>query len=452
VTLDLLAGGDDTIAALATAQARSALAIVRMTGPAAFSIAARVIDGWPIRERTATLRAIRDAGGTVIERAVVVRFSAPRSFTGEDVVEITCHGGEVAPALLLEALLAAGARLALPGEFTRRALLNGRIDLLQAEAIGDMIGAESRAAHRLALDQLDRGLSRRILALRDAVISVEALIAYDIDFPEEDDGPIPATKVLAATVELIGDMQRLLSTARAGELVRHGALVVIAGPPNVGKSSLFNALLGRRRAIVTEVPGTTRDAIEALVDGGRWPLRLVDTAGVRETTDRVEMIGIEVSEEYIGRAEVILACGESAAQIEAAAGFAQRRGSGMVLAVQTKSDVAEAPAIEGALPVSAETGEGLAELLERIGAALDASAGPVDPEMPILAHSRHKRALEGALGEVEAFRAAWESGSVPAPVAAVHLREAARLLEDLIGAVGVEDVLAKLFADFCVGK
>ena len=200
-----------------------------------------------------------------------------------------------------------GARAARPGEFSRRAVLLGRMDLLQAEAVADVIEARTHAMQRQALAQLDGGLSRRLLALRDEVIQLEALLAYDIDFPEEDDGPIAPERVTTAARALGEALEALLRTAPRGAMVRDGALVVIAGPPNAGKSSLFNALLGESRAIVTAVPGTTRDAIEALLDRGSGilPLRLVDTAGLRDTDDEVERLGIEVSGRYLAQAQVV---------------------------------------------------------------------------------------------------------------------------------------------------
>src|SRR5918911_1402783 len=275
----------DTIAAVATAPGRSGLAIVRLSGSQANEIAARLLRPWPTRLRIATLCDVHSPGGERLDQAVVTRYAGPRSFTGEDVVEITCHGGSVVPTSVVAALLEAGAREALPGEFTRRAVLNGKLDLLQAEAVGDLVDARSGLAHRTALAQLDGGLSRRVLALRSALLDLEALIAYDIDFPEEDDGPVAAGRILGAADHALRRLDALLAGADAGELLREGALVVIAGPPNVGKSSLFNALLGTARAIVTPVPGTTRDALEAVVDAGGWPVRLVDTAGLREAGD-----------------------------------------------------------------------------------------------------------------------------------------------------------------------
>lgn len=451
----LFLGTDDTIVAQSTPPGRGATALVRLSGPDAFAIASQVLRPMPEQARVATLTSAWSRDGDHLDQVLAVRFDGPRSFTGQDTVEISCHGGLAAPAAVLSALIAAGARPAEPGEFTRRAVLNGRLDLLQAEAIGDLIDARSQRARRAAVEQLDGGLSRRVLALRDALIELEALIAYDIDFPEEDDGPISRDRVLRSADDTLARLDALLATARAGELVRAGALVVIAGAPNAGKSSLFNALLGRRRAIVTEIPGTTRDALEAVLDAGRWPLRLVDTAGLRNATDVVERLGVEVSEEYLGQADVVLACGESAAALQRAIAAVRARTAAPVLAVRTKADLHdEAPTdVPDAIPTSAESGLGLGALVEAIERTLDATAAqPVAADVPMLMHERHRQAIARARDELAAFRAGWAAGELPAPVAAVHLREGVGALEQLIGQVDVEDVLGRVFATFCVGK
>ena len=396
--------------------------------------------------------------GAQLDQAVVTWYEGPRSFTGEDVVEISCHGGWVVPTSVLAAVIEAGAREALPGEFTRRAVLNGKFDLLQAEAIGDLVDARSRGGQRAALNQLDGGLSRRVLALRELLLELEALIAYDIDFPEEDDGPVAPERILTAIEQILAALDNLLATARAGELVREGALVVIAGAPNVGKSSLFNALLGRRRAIVTDVPGTTRDALEAVIDTGSWPIRLVDTAGLRETADTVERLGIEVSEDYLARADTVLACGDDPDALEHAVAVVRGRTTAPVVPVRTKVDRAtqhwmqSTEAAGGVVGVSAETGEGLGDLVAAIVAALSTDGRPPDFDAPLLTHARHRHAIGQARDELAAFRDAWRGVHLPAPVAAVHLRAAVHALEELVGAVDVEAVLDRLFARFCVGK
>ncbi|HEU4628177.1 MAG TPA: tRNA modification GTPase [Gemmatimonadaceae bacterium] len=329
----------DSIAALATAPGRSAVALVRLSGADAFAVAGRLVHPWPLAPRRATLCAVHDGpGGALLDRALVTAFPGPASYTGEDVVEIATHGGHAVPTAVLAALVAVGARPAEPGEFTRRAVLNGRLDLVQAEAVGDLIDAPSGAMREAALAQLDGGLSRRVTALRAALLDVEALLAYDIDFPEEDAGPLARERVAVAAAEVRARLDALLATAPAGALVRDGAVVVIAGAPNAGKSSLFNALLGEQRAIVTELAGTTRDAIDAMLDTRPWPLRLVDTAGLRSAADVVERLGIEVSERWLGRAAVVLACGETPTDVAATAARVGTLTRAPVLGVWTKRD------------------------------------------------------------------------------------------------------------------
>lgn len=451
-----ITGGQDTIGALATPPGRGAISVVRISGPIALEIASRIVHPWPLEPRRSTLCRITDGRKSrILDQALVTVFVAPDSFTGEDLVEISGHGGHYVPAVLLSMLISFGVRLAEPGEFSRRAVLNGKLDIVQAEAIGDIVDARSEAMHRTAVKQLDGGLSRRISKLRDNLISVEALIAYDIDFPEEDDGPIARERVSAEVEMLLISLDALLATVPVGEMIREGAVVVIAGEPNVGKSSLFNALLGQSRAIVTDVPGTTRDAIESFLETEHWPVRLVDTAGLRETADVVERIGIEVSERYLRWADVVLACGDSNASVEASVGALAGRTKAPVLRVRTKSDLdsgGEAPAVPESIQVSSETGEGLTQLMIAIDNCLSATAGAVVAEMPILTRSRHIHGIRQAREEVAAFGAAWKQSSLPAPVAAVHLRSAVTALESLIGAVSTEDVLDRVFSSFCVGK
>ena len=447
----MTAPSDETIVAIATPPGRGALAVVRLSGPRAWECARRLAHPFPAEPRHATLARVTDPSGAPLDDAMVVTYRAPASFTGEDVVELTCHGGAIAPATIVAALVALGVRPALPGEFTRRAVLNGKLDVVQAEAIGDLIDAGSGAAQAVALSQLDGGLSRRIGALRDAILQVEALCAYDIDFPEEDDGPVAPERILDATSRVEGDLVQLLATAPVGEIVREGAVVVIAGAPNVGKSSLFNALLGRRRAIVTDVPGTTRDALEAVTDADGWPVRLVDTAGIRESSDVIERLGIEVSLEYLQRAHVVLACGDTEDSLGRAVAAARGATRATVIAVRTKSD-SGARVGGGALAVSAHDGTGLGELLRAIAAALSSSSGALALDAPMITRERHRMGLERALEELRQFRLAREEGRAPAVIAAVHLRAATRELEEIVGAIDVEDVLDRLFSTFCVGK
>ena len=444
----------DTIVALATPPGRGALALVRMSGPRAFEIIARHIRKWPLEPREPNLCDVFE-GQTKLDEALITLFPSPHSFTGEDTVEISTHGGNLVPSSVVAALTLSGARQAQPGEFTRRAVLNGKLDLLQAEGIGDLIDAKSQAMQRTALAQLDGGLSRRLSDLRHDLIELEALIAYDVDFPEEDDGPIPRHRIEQSAKSVVESLQALLATAPVGELVREGALVVIAGPPNAGKSSLFNALLGRSRSIVAEIPGTTRDAVEAVADTGKWPLRLVDTAGLRETQDQLERLGIEVSERYLSVADLVLACGEDLESLTRTAAAVGKRSNAPVLKVRTKADLVSHrdQSDEGdILWVSAETGAGLTALVARIDGAIDGSHGEIVPDLPILTRARHRKAIEAAYAEVREFTQIWTRGELPAVVAAVHLRTAVTVLEELVGSVDIEDILDRLFSSFCVGK
>ena len=446
----------DTIAALATPPGRSALAVVRLSGRDAFTVAARVIPTFTaVPPRTAHLALFVGGDGTLIDRGLYTVFPGPNSYTGEDLVEFSCHGGFVVPVRLVSALLAAGARAALPGEFTRRAVIHGRMDLLQAEAVGDLIDATAAAQARQALHQLDGGLSRRLADLRNALLDAEALLGYDIDFPGEDDGPMAPERIVARLEEIREQVARLLATAPAGERLRAGALVVLAGPPNVGKSSLFNALLGADRAIVTATPGTTRDAIEAHTTFLGWPIRLVDTAGLRESADEAERLGVGFSRRYVEAAEVVVAC-------EAEGGEAGKRGSesafqgvsGSVILVHTKTDLQTSPRPRvpaSLLRTSALTGEGLDLLKEAVvRAAFGAHASLADLE-PGLTRERHRIALARARDALQEAEGQLTESREPV-LAAHHLREAARALEELIGVVDVEEVLGRVFAGFCVGK
>jgi tRNA modification GTPase len=466
-------GGDDTIVALATPPGRGALALLRLSGPRALDVLRAITGRVSFAPRLATrARLVHPVTRAPLDDALVTWFPAPRSFTGVDVAELSVHGGVAVSAAVLGACLAAGARTADPGEFTRRALLNGKLDLLQAEAIADLIDARSQALHRAALEQLDGGLSRRIVALRRDCLALEALLAYDIDFPEEDDGPVSPARIADAADTVLASLDDLLATAPGVPMLREGAIVVLAGAPNAGKSSLLNALSGEARALVTEVPGTTRDAIEVLLDTPGVPVRLVDTAGLRETTDAIERLGIEVSARWLARAHVVLACGETAATVHAAAEVVRgllptARADVPVLGVLTKQDASgeatgevaggattgDAAGVGTLLRTSAERGTGLTELLGAVQRELAERYGVVEPEVPRLTRERHQAAVRAAREELAAFGEAWAGGDgVPALVAAVHVRAAVMALDEVIGAVTLEDVLDRVFREFCVGK
>ena len=453
---------DDTIAAISTPRGRSGTALVRISGPGAVAVAAAVCAA-ELPPRSPQVTVVRHPDGTGLDRALVCRFPAPASFTGEDVVEISCHGGDLVPALVLDAVCAAGARVAEPGEFTRRAYLNGKLDLVQVEATLDLIDANSAAHHHAALFQLEGGLSSRIDSLRAALLQLRATLAYEIDFPEEDDGPIPREWTLEVAAELRERIGGLLLHAPEGERLREGVLTVLAGSPNSGKSSLFNSLLGSQRAIVTEVPGTTRDAIEAHTSIDGYPFRLVDTAGVRAAAGDVERLGIEVARRYLAHADVVLLCIEAGRgwhEEEAALAEEAARSGSTVVAVRTKSDLlppgsdewgdADPDPSGASCTVSARTGAGVPELRDML-ASLSFGGLRNSEEPALVTRGRHARALERADADIAVFEQSFGSGQ-PAEIAETHLVDATQALEEIVGVTDVEDVLGTIFASFCVGK
>jgi tRNA modification GTPase len=434
-----------------------------LSGEGAFEVAAKVIPHFRADPpRRATLAVFLDATGQPVDRGLYTAFPGPMSYTGEDMVELSCHGGLVAPARVIAALAAAGARQAFPGEFTRRAVLNGKLDLVQAEGVGDLVDATAPEQARLALRQLDGALSRRLARLRDELLELEAMLSYDIDFPEEDQGPLGPTRAPDHLDRLATEIDGLIATAPAGERIREGALVVFAGRPNTGKSSLFNSLLGLDRAIVTDTPGTTRDAIESATEFHGWPVRLVDTAGLRHVVEPVERLGIEVSWRYLSSADLVLFCVEAGRQCDEqeqawlrghpgdgdAIGQRLRPGA-RVLAVRTKADLA-ANAAEG-IAVSVTTGLGLDVLRREVARIVFAEQWQLADLEPVLTRERHREALRRsreALGQARPFLV----GRGEAVLAAHHIHAAVRALDELIGAVDVEDILDRVFASFCVGK
>ena len=467
----------DTIAALATAPGLGAIALVRMSGSEAFQILQALPPGQDDpAPRTATLRSVtRGKGGDLLDRALVTAFPRPDSYTGEDMVEISCHGGWLVPRLILEACLATGARLAEPGEFTRRAVLYGKMDLVQAEAVLDLIEGRSKAQHDAALFQVERGLSRRITELREQLVTVEAYLAHHIDFPEEDEAPVSVDRVVDEAAALRGALEELLETAPEGELLREGAVTVLAGPPNSGKSSLYNALLGEERAIVTDVPGTTRDALEAVVSIGGFPFRLVDTAGLHDSDDRVEALGIEVARRYIDRADLVLFCVESGADLGSAereflAGLADvptvllRTKADLVSGDRATDDLNDGDCVDVAVEAVVEAvnvcesvdlsvvdGTGLGRLQAILPKLVYGGLVRTGASVPALTRNRQSEAVRRARDHVVAFMEALDEGT-PVAVASALLRPAETALEELLGLISTDEILDRVFREFCIGK
>jgi tRNA modification GTPase len=438
----------DPIVALATPPGRAALAVIRLSGVGALDVARQVIAGFrPEPARVATLATFRGEDGQPIDRGMYTVFPAPGSYTGDDLVELSCHGGLQVPARLLAALQAAGARPAAPGEFTRRAVLNGKLDLVQAEAVGDLIDATVPAQAKAALRQLEGGLSRRLTALRGSLIEIQALLSYDIDFPEEDDGPVPPARIRVQIEDVASQIQHLLAGSPSAERLREGALLVFAGRPNAGKSSLFNALLGSNRVLVTEIPGTTRDAVEAHTDFLGWPVRLADTAGLWDAPGEIDRLGVEVSRRYLAAADLVLLCVESGRGVgEDEVAISATRPT---LLVRTKADLTR-EAGEG-LSVSIVTGQGLGELRRAAAERVFADRVNLADLEPALTRERHRVALtraQHALGE--SLPHLGRQGD--AVLAAHHVREATGALDELLGAVDIDEVLDRVFGSFCVGK
>ena len=443
------------IAAISTALQDAAIGVVRLTGPSAHEVALRCFR--PLSSPPATRRAcvghVFDKEGD-IDLAVLTLWTAPHSFTGEDMAELSCHGGRVVLYDVLAALLAAGARQAGPGEFTRRAFLNGKLDLAESEAIIDLITASSRAAARAALSQASGALSARCRLLRAKLVEADADIMAYVDFSDEGVVQADPAALCAALREVEGGLETLLATCQRGRVVKEGAPTAIIGKPNAGKSSLLNLLAGAERAIVTELPGTTRDVVSEVVSVGGLALRLLDTAGLRETDDPVERIGVQRSREAAAGAALVLAVFDMSRpwdeQDEQVLALCKDRET---VAILNKSDL---PArldlsmierrFENPIPLCATTGEGLSRLEQRL-----ASLYLPAPDEVLLTSLRHAEAAMRAKDAVAHARAAIEAGVEP-DIAEVDLRDAIDALGEITGESVTQDVIESIFSRFCVGK
>ena len=446
---------DDTIVAVATAPGEAALGIVRLSGPDAHRVLRDLFDG-AVEDRMACVGRVRDPkDGSVVDEAVAVAMTAPRTYTREDTAEITCHGSPVALERIVALAIGAGARPANPGEFTLRAFLNGRIDLAQAESVLGVIEARSDAGLRHAVAGLRGRLSEPIREVRERLLHLQAYLTACIDFPEDEvESQIeiePARIVEEAENRIVG----LLDLADAGMVYRHGVTTAIVGRPNVGKSSLLNRLLGEERAIVTNVPGTTRDTVEEIARVEGIPFRLIDTAGMHGARGRVERLGIERSRAAAERADLLLAVVDVSRPLtEEDLRIAGSANGKPVVMVANKADLPVAADLAelgpSAVRFSAVTGEGMADLHR---AMADAALGGkvVTPDDVLITNARHKDALERALAHTRAAREALAEGA-PEDFVTIDLAAALGALGEITGEDVSEDLLDRIFSEFCIGK
>lgn len=450
---------EDTIAAVATPRGVGAVGIVRLSGPEAFGIAGRIFTPSKGGAWESSRRVIHGHLRNGLDEVLVHRMRAPRSYTREDVVEINCHGGHLVVEETLSLVLDEGARLAEPGEFTLRAFLNGRIDLVQAEAVIDRIEARTRAGLRAAAVAASGALSQRITALHGQILNALAHAEAAVDMAEQDLPEDLTGEAWASDLrDTHAEMAALLATADAGRLLREGARLAIAGRPNVGKSSLFNALLRDTRAIVTNQPGTTRDVLEETLNLQGIPVQLADTAGLRDTPDEVEQIGVARARSALQRADLVLMVVDAVAGITdadaAIAHEAATLGVPVLLAVN-KVDLAPAPAapkwdipLTAVCPVSAQTGFGMLDLEEAMHAALTSGQG-ISPDQALVTRAHQRDSLRRAHEAIERVLA---DPTQPPELLAIDLHEALDALGEITGETTPDDVLGHIFGTFCIGK
>ena len=440
----------DTIAAISTAPAQAAIALIRMSGPEALAIAELL---WRGKKTVATLPPRFAAYGSIVEDGtklddvLLTTFRGPASYTGEDMVEIACHGGVLVSRRILAALLRRGARSAEPGEFTQRAYMSGKLDLTQAEAVMDLIGAQTELALQAAAEQLEGRLGDRIRALRQQVLEILAHVEAYIDFPDEDISPDVGAALQARMDSAKAEIESLLATAGQGRLMREGVRTVIYGAPNVGKSSLLNLLLGFERAIVNARPGTTRDVLEETVNLRGIPVRLMDTAGVRDTEDEIERAGIERTRLALERADLVLHL------FDASAPPTDERPTtpGKVLRIINKADLGQHAAWAGAevARISCLQNTGLDALTDAIFSGV--TGGAARSEWSVAINARHQSCLENARGFLLVAQQALADGLSPEFVAE-DLRATMNAVGDVVGRPDTEELLGVIFASFCIGK
>lgn len=458
---------DDTIAAIATPIGAAGIGIVRISGKNAVKILKILFRPRKSRDlaeveshKIVYGHLVEPETGSVVDEVLVSVMRSPHSFTVEDVVEINCHGGVVAVRKTLECVLKAGARLAEPGEFTKRAFLNGRIDLAQAESVMDLINAKTEKSLKVAARQLAGGLSLKVEEIRQALLKTMAHIEAGIDFPEHDIEELSREQIKTATREVLAEIEQLIETAGSGKILREGLKTVILGKPNVGKSSLLNALLREKRAIVTDIPGTTRDVIEEFISIKGIPLKIIDTAGIRETEDLVEKIGVEKTKEILDDADLVLFMLDAAAGIEEedrriAELVSGKKGFLLINKTDVRPDLDLDQVLELVkdlvqVKLSLKSGAGLEELKDCIAETV--MAGRVDAgEGVMVTNVRHRNALVEARDSLREVLNAL-AAEMPTDCMAIDLKNAWEKLGEITGDTLGEDIIDRIFSEFCIGK
>ena len=446
----------EPIVAIATPPGRGGIGIVRISGHEARLVASSLLrfpEGADWIPRHATLAELIDDNGSAVDQAVVTWFAAPRSYTAEDVVEIACHGAPVVLRFCVEQACRHGARLAEPGEFTLRAFIHGRIDLPQAEAVRDLIDATTLYQARVAARQVEGSVAILLAPLKSQLLELIALLEAGIDFAEDDISVAPAAEILRRLTPLIDAVERLVKSFSYGRLVHDGVSLAIVGRPNVGKSSLFNRLLEQDRAIVTDIPGTTRDLVSETVVLGGVPIRFVDTAGIRDGSDLVESLGIERSLQAMADADLTLVVLDSSMTLTSGDQEILNRAAshGRNLIVANKFDLPRAIGIpETAIPLSATTGAGLDELRQAILQAIG-HAAKAEHEFAFITSLRHEQLLAECLGGLQAAKLAVEE-HIPHEMMLLDLYGALYPLDAITGKTTADDILNRIFSTFCIGK
>ncbi len=454
----LIYNSDDTICAISTAPGTGGIAVARVSGHNAITIVSKIWKGKNLNDvasHSAHLGIVYDSNGEILDEAVATVFRNPNSFTGEDVVELSIHGSRWIQSQLIQSLITAGCRMALPGEFPRRAFAAGRLDLAQAEAVADVISSSSKAAHRMAMSQMRGAFSKKIDAMRDELVQLASLLELELDFSEEDVEFASRNRLLEIADTLSAQLKRAAASFRAGQAIKDGIPVAIVGNTNAGKSSLLNALVEDDRAIVSDIHGTTRDVVEDTIEIGEYLIRFQDTAGLRQTEDPIEQLGIERSHSVASAANIVIYVVDSS--IASNPEETARELPHIDIIVANKTDLPQQ--FDSAtwqkvyptatiLPCSARNGKGIDTLRQTICDLLRADTSEDDI---IVANARHAQSLAEAAANLEALSAALRNG-IPTDLAAQDLRAAIHHLSTITGTITTPEILQNIFKNFCIGK